>query len=997
MAKRLPFIGSGRNQEGGELAARKQDLLAHSQGTGFRHTADNIDMNPILPNIDGYNVQEALENLLTSITSSGSGFISIGSISGNLGSYNVGSSATPLLSDAFNAAFADSRLSNGGTILLLSGTYNLTAAEQIVVPSGITIMGELDGTTISKTGLDKSMFKILESELISIEFASGSDYFGDGSTSKVTKLFNLTLIDNFGGVTDKEPCLIVSPMIECDVRSNFECEYVKFLGRIGEGVSPAVTCKAIGYTGISNSGIGTMLSVQRCYFDGLRIGIDFIPTQHSGKDYIVVNNCKARTYGNYSNNLPELNCFVNMSNSTAVFSNNYHRGGGAPTYCFVVSGGASYDDITYSITGNSGGGYDCKNIFVVTESASFSTNTLYTVKSGNNWGPSVNNEWFITVGADGYGSSGDLIGTYAISHINLNVSGPTTCIVNPGTYNIFASNSYYNKNIKFIGNPTKEKPVFLLDMTGEPIKDVLGRETLFVGHEIKNIKFKSNTTFQSVTVTGKDYYNIDNCEFENAGLVVQENEETLPAYAINVNLKNTKFTQTGSYCNVSTILPEADNVVVENCTWTGNGYVGGVFGADSMDSYKPETKYANILFKNCVMSLYNGYISTLPPTQAQKKYFSIFTYGSAIIDSCKIICGDSYNRQDVINNSLLTSNVFDSFILFACSEGIVIKNSIINSPDQVYNTSAIPYAISGVHVNNCNHVYLQNNKFIGGKLLLDVIDEDSAKKIDIINNHFRYITYTSVDGYGSGTLININAINNDGEHGKVNFENNNVEHYIIGNEINISPLVNNSASASSQQYAVVQIFSDSCDVNVSNNYIHGTQTIFDNTPGPGYAHSNLLISNTDISSNAEMTFTNINNNKLDFDKSKYYTNTTHPTSCYDFRGLNVRSSSDARVTNNNIRIDGEIKYQSGPSNPYYTYTGIYYRAINYAGIISQNSCYSGDSIRSYSDIGRMYGVKLDTGSPKGLLINNINSVTGLDAIAIQDDSGTSWVKSGNLP
>lgn len=55
------FIGSGRLQEGGYLGTHKQDFEAHRKGCDWRHDADHIDMNPIIPAFPGLNVQETLE------------------------------------------------------------------------------------------------------------------------------------------------------------------------------------------------------------------------------------------------------------------------------------------------------------------------------------------------------------------------------------------------------------------------------------------------------------------------------------------------------------------------------------------------------------------------------------------------------------------------------------------------------------------------------------------------------------------------------------------------------------------------------------------------------------------------------------------------------------------------------------------------------------------------------------------------------------------------
>lgn len=61
------FIGSSRRQEGGFLGTHKQDFETHRKGCDWRHEADHIDMNPIIPKFPGLNVQETLELMSLSI------------------------------------------------------------------------------------------------------------------------------------------------------------------------------------------------------------------------------------------------------------------------------------------------------------------------------------------------------------------------------------------------------------------------------------------------------------------------------------------------------------------------------------------------------------------------------------------------------------------------------------------------------------------------------------------------------------------------------------------------------------------------------------------------------------------------------------------------------------------------------------------------------------------------------------------------------------------
>jgi hypothetical protein len=82
------FIGSGRLQEGGFLGTHKQDFESHRNGCDWRHDADHIDMNPIIPAFPGINVQETLELIASGITSS-SGLAGVLSIDNNAGAYAI--------------------------------------------------------------------------------------------------------------------------------------------------------------------------------------------------------------------------------------------------------------------------------------------------------------------------------------------------------------------------------------------------------------------------------------------------------------------------------------------------------------------------------------------------------------------------------------------------------------------------------------------------------------------------------------------------------------------------------------------------------------------------------------------------------------------------------------------------------------------------------------------------------------------------------------------
>lgn len=82
------FIGSGRLQEGGFLGTHKQDFEAHRKGCDWRHSADHIDMNPIIPEFPGLNVQETLE-LISSAVAGDVGLPTVLTVNNHAGSNSI--------------------------------------------------------------------------------------------------------------------------------------------------------------------------------------------------------------------------------------------------------------------------------------------------------------------------------------------------------------------------------------------------------------------------------------------------------------------------------------------------------------------------------------------------------------------------------------------------------------------------------------------------------------------------------------------------------------------------------------------------------------------------------------------------------------------------------------------------------------------------------------------------------------------------------------------
>lgn len=394
------FQGSGRNKEGGYLATHKQDFNAHYTGGDFRHGADDIDMNPALSGFSATNVQTTLEEFISFVTSSGSGFVSVGSITGTAGKYNVGDPATPTFESALSAAFTDSRLTNGGIVLIMAGTYVMNTS--VSVPVGITIMGELAGTIIVGEMTEQPMFLIPQSTdttTIGADTGGGEEPLAAGAPADAVKFFNLTLADNVNGNVKSSGLPISTmqtvPMISCEKSSNLICEEVRFVGRVNYG-GPAArgkTLRAIG--GYSSGGTTqTGLTIKRCYFDGMATTIDFSPGG-GDIDHLVVEKCRARIFGteDSASTDPENNCFVSFTQCNATLVNNYcvseNNGGlsvdNTARYLFVMQDSAGTSNIHVVIVGNSGySAIGTEN--VLTYSAiSPPTTTEVPLISGNTW------------------------------------------------------------------------------------------------------------------------------------------------------------------------------------------------------------------------------------------------------------------------------------------------------------------------------------------------------------------------------------------------------------------------------------------------------------------------------------------------------------------------------------------------------------------------------------------------------------------------------------
>lgn len=871
---RLPFIGSGRLQEAGALSTRKQDFNAHWQGNGFRHDATNIDMNPIIPLVGGTTVQETLERFHGLIISAGTGILSIGSVDGYIqGDYNVGNPTTPTLYDTFNAAFADTRLQNGGLILVLAGTYHLRTS--VTVPAGITIMGELSGTTIIGEIQESPMF-IVQKPNTSIDLVTDLP-FDTGSNIDMVKFMNLTLIDNLeGSILFGEPSMTTVPMIQAQISSNLVCENVSFVGKVHSGSIPRTkTQAAIGYTGSGT--IGTVLNIRNCYMDGLKIGISFTPSNNAS-DFLTVEHCKARIYGteDVASQSAALNSFIVMSHCNAAINNNYFVGAGTyvNTFIDIVSGSGTATKLV--VTGNYGKPNTLASGKIINDAAG----TVFTsVVTGNAWGTTVDSPWYVVVGGGtGSLSLGDFNGVGAIDTIlsiaNTIPSFEATILVNPGTYTVTGSGSGNFINLKFIGNKHgKTYPIINLNLTSAT-SDTLGNRPLALGNYLQSLQFTSTSNKHSIrpgfnptsasAQSAAHTLEVVDCLFTNVSLYALDlgssswTDTGGRVATTNIKVRDCFFLQDGTFSNtVSMALPSANEVAVENCYFTGNGFAFTI-GPNGFTPGNAST-ISNVSIVNTICNL-TGYTISGINNSLAKSYVYVNNFGYLKIDKCQFYADTQYASVSPISAGLTSTNSFSKFI-HLLSTNINIDDSVFVGPDQTFTVASVAYAMPSLYCEPLNSARIRNSRFWVGSLPLQFSgstilgDGDFRENIIVENCSFKSQSQTlldfDLDAPSEDPMVQVivRGCNFDG--GVVN---NRIFH------------VNTSLTSS----GIVQIFAGDCYVSFTDNLIDGNLSslssvtnyaglIIDNfeNPAPGdqanlavISGNTIYVSNSFTSANA---------------------------------------------------------------------------------------------------------------------------------------------------
>lgn len=730
MSKKV--VTSGRLREGGRSAVYKEDFKYHTDGDGWRHTANQTDMNPPVPDPSGgtygLTVQETLETIAGYLAAAGSGYVTIGPIGSNADYI-----ADPL-EQAFSDAFSDPRLSSGGVILVRSGQYSLT--DTVTVPPGITIMGEPNGTYIYGHTAEKSMFHISKYNIKPRIGDNGGDLFASEGLDKI-RFYNLVLGDNtdeaYLSSGNPVPTMTTVPMIEAEVGSNLDIERVTFLAYYRGGFG--VTKRAISYAGSSFN--ATLLDINHCVFDGFFGTIEFVSGQ-GPKDILRVNKNRVYMFNDTSTSL-ENDAFVSFNLCNASFEGNhieFIQSNDGICFGLTSSPVPDPDKCSVNIINNTGTPIDVNvgyNRFFVNE---FTSNTRILLL-GNNFGSRVNNDYFFIIG-DGVSSVGDLTGPnaldLAINRLNSSGANKPTIILNVGEYTL--SESIDSKDIRLYGNSGIGGVIVHLD-ADSTAQDIAGNNTQYLGGNIENIEFipVDSSSFQSVTVSSGPVSSdrdqlIKNCKFVNCGLYF-ENPTLSNNAKLNRNVINCSFFQDDTYDNNLSFYSGQfyNNLVLDGCSFDGYGYAVGVGYFNENNESGPsgfKRIDRNLKINNCKFILNNGPQSTtidqLSPLNDNSytgefnpnKYIFIYNDAASIVISNTIIkcVGDTEWESAVIDSSILEKTKFDSLIKIK-AYNILLDNVFATGTNQLFKISGDDYQLPIFNLTPINKLDVINCNMIG--------------------------------------------------------------------------------------------------------------------------------------------------------------------------------------------------------------------------------------------------------------------------------------------
>lgn len=848
-----PFVGSGRQREGGLGATHKKDFNAHVTGGGYVHPAYDIRMAPQVTALNGVfaspTVQGTLEKMGSFINGLGQGFVTIDSDGyGETSSSNfpVGSTDYPTVTDAFNAAFLHPRIINGGIILVKAGIYRVFTT--INVPAGITILGEMAGTIMIGETTEVPMFKFLRS-------VDRFDISPDGVTSNdpldKSQLFNITLVDNLDGyAASGAPTMQTVPMVQLERGSQVICDKVTFLGKMGTigGMGRVKTKSVFEYT--TGSADESTLFVDKCTADGFKIFCNF--NTPGTTDKLSIQNCKVRVFGTENSGLVtdyENQCFINTTtNGEISICNNFFDANFAGTFVSSIVNIQS-GNARGKIVNNSGDTITTVNtlgVGTLLHVSSPSTTTTEMALSGNSYDKRhFNNQWFMTVG-DGVFSVGDFTGQrsidllmryYTTANINLN-----TVIVNFGIYRVNGvtdGSNFLKANLigsKIGISPGASYPQIELDIVNTVTTDALGNNLLTLGGHVESIHFKSlsGTSFHSVKPSN-DATVVD-CIFENVTLS-SPTGATSSVYLTGVdfllNIKNCMFLQTGLFDDNISILLNSGHSIVEGCTVKGNGYA---LAAGTFTGYTHTAPFTPpvITIKDSIFNMTAFTISDNSPFGSGENRYMVFNDSTArvILDNCQIHASDDMSTVVTPIDAGLVGS-FDKFIEIS-ADTITINNCRISGPDQLF-TDTIDYAIPVLFLEPRKHLVIENTNVVGAlPCQISGTNAFNANFAADNNTVGVFIDNSNFYGYGSSTVTQTVL--------DIDLDANNSSNVAVGVGIFPTPKIvitncgfNNNSGLSNvdrvrhtnitgsdyDNQGIVQIYANGYDVSISNNVIEG--------------------------------------------------------------------------------------------------------------------------------------------------------------------------------
>lgn len=997
------FTGSTRPIEGGFPVTHYQDFKAHVTGGDWKHFANQIQVSPSVAG--GSEVQTSLSNLAAQLGASGTGFISIGQEGTNsIGDYNMGSVSYPTWSSVWTAALTDPRISAGGTIFLMTGTYNYDSTISLPDGYGYCILGESPSTIINSRSSNLPAFKVGTSSGPNLNGDSGS---GDttgliGSNYQQIQFTNLIFTDNYDGYVSSGGASLTSlPFIQIKRGGSLLCRNVSFIGRLNDGsiTNRVKTFACVAST--SGNATGTSIVLESCYVDGVKKVINN-STQLGKLDNITITNCKIRWFGKEGASYDSSNdSLIYTSNCNLQLTNNYVVGAGTFTETLVTLDTASNvdSDLSSAITGNSG--------YLTASNKAYLVNNLDSggpafrlLTEGNNFENQIGSWSLVVGGGGGYTASpaGDINGITALDTV-INTYGSqnqldATIIIQPGTY-ILTLNSSASLNfskLKFIGNKLGYSyPEIRLEISSSDTTN-LGNRYFVLGNHLESIYFFSNNTMQSVVVSFDPTTNntqnvgqtclVKDCVFVDTSLELMDlgagpiqDQEGNPTQA-QLLVEDCYFYQSTNFDpNVSFNSSLPHQIVIRNSFFVGTGYWIHIdqVGGDVTPAFNKVT------LENVVTSNNAGALNT--PNVFGSSVIDI-TCSDLIIRNCKLIAS-----EDLENISIYGGTADDNPISFIklTVDNLVMDSCTINGPDDTFTTSSVDYVLPAVQVFPAQGVRITNCNFISGGLPLQITgtltDATAQNAIYLAGNNFS--SSNAADPSISQCMLDIDVLHSSSYQtcyiANNTFASNNTGGY--------SPVYHTEITGSSYLgTGIVQLFCKGINVVFQGNQISGSLTTVS-----GVDHyAGLIVNNYDGSGNSNLgpRIKITDNNILITNGDINTADSTQSASCCYFRGVTLGIHQ-----NNMLYVNGT------PDSSFAGCMVIDGRGSG-TGIVSDNFFNRTDPTASATSLSRGY-IQITSGTTfRGGIVNNaFDSTTfnGSSTDLIEDNTSSTlnWWSNQN--